>query len=52
MHAYLKEWNEACAYARECLPPPNVDPYTPFVWIGVAGFVIWAVNEWRLTRRQ
>ena len=47
MYQYLKEWNEACVYAGECLPPFVYDltrePYSAIISIGTVclGLYIW-----------
>jgi hypothetical protein len=49
MSHYLQDWNEACAYAKECLPPPVYDishePWTFLLTIVFGVYVVWAWNE-------
>lgn len=49
MSHYLQDWNEACAYAKECLPPFYYDvyrePWDVLLVIAFLAYVLWAWNE-------
>lgn len=46
---YLREWNEACVYAKECLPPfvydLFVEPYDAIIVFSGICAIIWFINE-------
>jgi len=46
---YLQEWNEACVYARECLPPFFYDltkePWSFMIVLASVCALIYMVNE-------
>ena len=48
MNNYLKEWNDACAYAYECFPPfiydLNKEPYTALFTIGMVCFICYKLS--------
>jgi hypothetical protein len=50
---WFQEWAEACSYAQECVPtfPPLAlhEPYTALGSIAAVSFLLWWVNERRLT---
>ncbi len=52
---WFQEWAEACSYAQECvpvLPPvPFHEPYTALGSIAAVSFLLWWINERRLTGR-
>lgn len=52
----LREWNEACVYAGECLPPFFYDlsrePWLAIIAIAIGCFLIWAINEKVLDKRS
>ena len=56
MLEYLKEWNEACAYAGECLPPSfyGLDFDLPgfFIFIALVVGIVYLRNERNLTRSK
>lgn len=49
MEQFLQEWNEACAYANECLPPfvytADNDLWGFLFAVSFICFMIWLVNE-------
>lgn len=48
MTEYLRDWNDACAYARECLPPDLfIEPFTFFLFVGATTCAIYLWNERR-----
>lgn len=53
---FLKEWNEACAYAGECLPPFVYDltrdpwPALAFIVLVCGGLYLW--NERRRSNKN
>lgn len=46
---YLQEWGEACAYAKECMPPFFYDlfrePWSFLLTLAIASAVFWLWNE-------
>jgi len=54
VYQYLKEWNEACAYAGECLPPFiysfTKEPYVALGFVGAVCIAIYLWNEYSLVR--
>ena len=56
MLEYLKEWNEACAYAGECLPPSfyGMDFDLPgfFIFIVIIIGIVYLHNERKIDRQQ
>lgn len=53
---YLQDWSDACEYANECAPDlsflGNGEPYTALFFIAAVCFLVWAVNETRIRRRN
>lgn len=51
---YLQDWNDACAYARECGPDWSfLDPGEPFNGLGIIAvlcYAAWRYNERRIQR--
>lgn len=49
MNQFLKEWNEACVYADECLPPflysADWDLIGFMGFTALVAFIIWYVAE-------
>jgi hypothetical protein len=49
---WVREWGEACTYARECVPDLSFflpsEPYSALAAIAGACFVAWRWNETRL----
>ncbi len=54
MTNWLRNWSNACAYAKECWPDLSAfdpgDPYFALAGIAVGCYVMWAFNEWRIRR--
>lgn len=48
---YLKEWNEACVYANECLPPFIYElTRPPYDFLALLFFVIFLIYLWNERR--
>lgn len=49
---YLKEWNEACVYARECWPENSFfhfsEPWSFLAVLALVCYIIWRANEQRV----
>ena len=51
---WVREWGEACTYARECVPDlsffvPN-EPYSALATIAGACFIVWRWNDTKIRR--
>ena len=49
---WVREWGEACTYARECVPDlsffvPN-EPYSALACIAGACFIVWRWNDTKI----
>lgn len=55
MIEYLKDWNEACVYAKECLPPFAYDitrePFSAILLFAGLSLAIYLVNEYLLNKQ-
>jgi hypothetical protein len=53
---YLREWNEACAYAYECFPPfvyeIDLEFVETFAFILIVIYSVYRFNENRIQRRN
>jgi len=53
---YLEEWNEACAYAHECVPDMPLahapGPFFALASIAAVCFLLWRRNERALQRQH
>lgn len=54
MFEYLKEWNEACVYAKECLPSfayvLTREPYSTVLVFAAVCLGLYLINEYGLAR--
>ena len=56
MYHYLQEWNEACAYAAECLPPFVYEINGETVWFMIftiaVCYGIYLKNEYDISKAR
>lgn len=56
MIEYLKDWNDACAYAGECLPPFTYDlfrePYSAVLGFSFMCLGLYLINEYGLAKAR
>ncbi len=51
---WVREWDEACTYARECVPDLSFfvphEPYSALASIAGACFIVWRWNDTKIRR--